>query len=110
MEYFCGNIETMEALGKLLGRLAKNGDVFCLCGELGAGKTLLCREIAMAQGVDASEINSPTFSIMNVYHGKMEIRHFDLYRLNTVEELEISAMGNMVAAKGRLLSNGRIIF
>ena len=52
MEYFCGNIETMEALGKLLGRLAKNGDVFCLCGELGAGKTLLCREIAMAQGVD----------------------------------------------------------
>lgn len=51
MEYFCGNIETMEALGKLLGRLAKNGDVFCLCGELGAGKTLLCREIAMAQGL-----------------------------------------------------------
>ena len=47
---FVVNIETMEALGKLLGRLAKNGDVFCLCGELGAGKTLLCREIASGTG------------------------------------------------------------
>ena len=103
MEYFCGNIEPMEALGKLLGRLAKNGDVFCLCGELGAGKTLLCREIAMAQGVDASEINSPTFSIMNVYHGKMEIRHFDLYRLNTVEELENIGYGEYVGGEGLTL-------
>ena len=51
MEYFFFFFETMEALGKLLGRLAKNGDVFCLCGELGAGKTLLCLEIAMAQGL-----------------------------------------------------------
>ena len=91
MEYFCGNIETMEALGKLLGRLAKNGDVFCLCGELGAGKTLLCREIAMAQGVDASEINSPTFSIMNVYHGK------------TVEELENIGYGEYVGGEGLTL-------
>lgn len=33
MEYFCGNIETMEALGKLLGRLAKNGDVFVFVGS-----------------------------------------------------------------------------
>ena len=91
MEYFCGNIETMEALGKLLGRLAKNGDVFCLCGELGAGKTLLCREIAMAQGVDASD------------HGKMEIRHFDLYRLNTVEELENIGYGEYVGGEGLTL-------
>ena len=103
MEYFCGNIETMEALGKRLGRLAKNGDVVCLGGELGAGKTLLCREIAMAQGVDASEINSPTFSIMNVYHGKMEIRHFDLYRLNTVEELENIGYGEYVGGEGLTL-------
>lgn len=57
----------------------------------------------MAQGVDASEINSPTFSIMNVYHGKMEIRHFDLYRLNTVEELENIGYGEYVGGEGLTL-------
>lgn len=47
---------------------------------------------------------------MNVYHGKMEIRHFDLYRLNTVEELENIGYGEYVGGEGLTLSNGRIIF
>lgn len=50
MEYFCGNIENDGSVRKTLGRLAIKTGCFCLCGELGAGKTLLCREIAMAQG------------------------------------------------------------
>ncbi|MCD8361075.1 MAG: tRNA (adenosine(37)-N6)-threonylcarbamoyltransferase complex ATPase subunit type 1 TsaE [Acidaminococcaceae bacterium] len=104
MEYFCGNVETMEDLGKLLGKLAKSGDVFCLNGDLGAGKTLLCREIAVAQGVDASEVRSPTFSIMNVYHGRnMEIRHLDLYRINTVAELENIGYDEYVGGDGLTL-------
>lgn len=104
MEYFCGNVETMEALGKLLGKLAKSGDVFCLNGDLGAGKTLLCREIAVAQGVDASEVSSPTFSIMNVYQGSnMEIRHLDLYRINTVAELENIGYDEYVGGDGLTL-------
>lgn len=103
MEFFCGSVETMEALGKILGRFAKSGDVFCFCGDLGAGKTLLCREIAVAQGVAASDVSSPTFSIMNIYQGNMEIRHFDLYRLETEEELEDIGYREYVGGKGLTL-------
>ena len=57
--------------------------------DLGAGKTLLTQGVATALGVAPEEVTSPTFTIMNIYEGKdLEIRHFDLYRLNRPEELE----------------------
>lgn len=56
---------------------------------MAAGKTLLSRGVAVALGAEAEDVNSPTFAIMNVYQGReLEIRHFDLYRLNRSEELE----------------------
>ena len=89
MEIYLQDSAATEGLGRLLGRHAKNGDVFCLSGDLGAGKTLLSRGVAEALGVAASDVTSPTFAIMNVYQGKaLEVRHFDLYRLNRPEELE----------------------
>lgn len=103
MTFFCGDVEKMSALGKLLGSLAQNGDVFCLSGDLGAGKTLLCREIALAQGVADDDISSPTFSIMNIYCGAMEIRHFDLYRLETLEELENIGYEEYIGGSGLTL-------
>ncbi len=77
-----------EALGTLLGRHAASGDVYCLSGDLGAGKTLLSRGVAAALGVPAETVTSPTFAILNIYQGRMEVRHFDLYRLRRPEELE----------------------
>lgn len=103
MKFFCGNVETMEALGKLLGRFVKSGDVFCLSGDLGAGKTVLCRAIAAAQGVEAGTVTSPTFTIMNVYQGQLEIRHFDLYRLETPEELETIGFEEYAGGEGLTL-------
>lgn len=89
MELFLPDSEATERLGKLLGSLAKNGDVICFTGDLGAGKTLMSRGIAVGMGADAENVNSPTFTIMNVYDGsELEIRHFDLYRLNRAEELD----------------------
>lgn len=89
MEIYLQDSAATEALGRLLGRHAADGDVFCLSGDLGAGKTLLSRGLAEALGVDAAEVTSPTFALMNVYQGKeLEVRHFDLYRLNRPEELE----------------------
>ncbi len=88
MEIYLQDSAATEALGKIIGRYASDGDVYCLNGDLGAGKTLLSRGIAAALGVSADSVNSPTFAIMNIYQGeKMEIRHFDLYRLNSSEEL-----------------------
>lgn len=89
MEIYLQDSAATEALGKLLGRHAADGDVFCLTGDLGAGKTLLSRGVAEALGVSSEYVTSPTFAIMNVYQGtELEVRHFDLYRLNRPEELE----------------------
>ena len=89
MEIYLQDSAATEVLGKLLGRHAADGDVFCLTGDLGAGKTLLSRGVAEALGVSSEDVTSPTFAIMNVYQGtELEVRHFDLYRLNRPEELE----------------------
>ena len=87
MKVLCKNSDDTEKLGNVLGELAQDGDVFCLNGDLGAGKTLLANGVATALGILPAEITSPTFAIMNIYHADMEVRHFDLYRLNNSEEL-----------------------
>lgn len=89
MEFYLQDSYATEHLGQLVGRAVQGGDVICLTGDLGAGKTLFSRGVATALGVSASDVNSPTFAIMNIYHGeKLEIHHFDLYRLSREEELE----------------------
>ena len=67
---FCRDAEATEALGFFLGTLAGGGDVFCLNGALGAGKTLLTKGLASAVGVPESDVVSPSFSLLNVYEGK----------------------------------------
>lgn len=89
MELYLKDREATEKLGHLLGAKVQDGDVICLTGDLGAGKTLLTQGVATALGVKAEDVTSPTFTIMNIYEGDdLQIRHFDLYRLNRPEELE----------------------
>jgi len=86
---YCENEEKTKKFGQILGSFLGEGDVLCLSGGLGAGKTYLSKAIATVLGVNPSDVTSPTFSIMNVYKGKVwAIKHFDLYRLNNSEELE----------------------
>ena len=75
--------ETM-ALGQKIAELAKPGSVFCLTGDLGAGKTTLVR--GMAQALDIkSVVQSPTFNIMKIYFdGLKPLIHIDAYRLADV--------------------------
>jgi tRNA threonylcarbamoyladenosine biosynthesis protein TsaE len=71
------------ALGERIGKLASGGCFIALTGELGSGKTHFARGIAVGLGVDRSvPITSPTYTLMNVYDGRLTLRHFDLYRLN----------------------------
>lgn len=69
------------------------GDVICLEGNLGAGKTHFTKGFVTAFGVNQAMVTSPTFALINEYHGKeIEIYHFDCYRLENVQEaLEIGA-------------------
>jgi tRNA threonylcarbamoyl adenosine modification protein YjeE len=73
--------------GAALGRLLRRGDVVCLSGPLGAGKTTLARGlIAALTGVEAAP--SPTFALALTYPlGDMMLSHFDLYRLDRPEEV-----------------------
>ncbi len=79
--------EATEAFGEDLGRAARPGDVVCLCGALGAGKTRLVA--GMARGLQsAARVTSPTFSIVHEYvDGRAPLFHFDFYRLEGPEEL-----------------------
>jgi len=77
--------ETFE-FGVTVGRLLKPGDVICLEGELGAGKTLLTKGIARGMEI-GYPVSSPTFTLINEYPGKVPMYHFDLYRLDGEEGL-----------------------
>ena len=68
-------------LGTLIGQEARKGDIFCLTGDLGAGKTVFTQGFAKGVGHE-DYVTSPTFNLMNEYTGgRMPIYHFDLYRL-----------------------------
>ena len=76
--------ETME-LGKKIAELAPAGSIFCLTGDLGAGKTTLVRGIAQALNIK-SVVQSPTFNIMKIYFdGIKPLIHIDAYRLADVD-------------------------
>ncbi|MBC7083409.1 MAG: tRNA (adenosine(37)-N6)-threonylcarbamoyltransferase complex ATPase subunit type 1 TsaE [Firmicutes bacterium] len=72
-----------EALGKLLGP----GDVVCLEGELGAGKTVFVQGVAAGMGV-RGRVVSPTFTIIHEHPGKVPLYHIDAYRLEGVPDAE----------------------
>ena len=76
-------------LGKCLGGLLGPGDVVCLSGPLGSGKTYLTKGIALGLGVsDSRAVRSPTFILVNEYQGRLKLYHVDAYRLEGPAELE----------------------
>ena len=75
--------EATEQFGCSLGQLLLPGDFISLHGELGAGKTRLAGGIARGLGVDpALPVTSPTYTLLNIYQGRIPLYHFDLYRLH----------------------------
>jgi tRNA threonylcarbamoyladenosine biosynthesis protein TsaE len=73
--------EETKAFGKHLAKRLKGGDIICLFGDLGSGKTTLIKGIAAGLKIDPANVNSPTFVLMNIYEGRRPLYHFDLYRL-----------------------------
>ena len=80
--------EETLSFGQELGACAPKNSIFCLFGDLGAGKTTLIKGIvAGATGLPASHVSSPTFVYLNIYSSpKMSLYHFDLYRLKNERE------------------------
>jgi len=83
--------ETIE-IAKAYAKGAESGDVICLKGNLGAGKTQFVRGFVQGLGISGDVVSSPTFTIINEYEGELPVYHFDCYRLERVEEaIEIGA-------------------
>lgn len=79
--------ETFE-IAEQLGKQAKSGEIYCLSGELGVGKTVFSQGFAKGLGI-TEHVNSPTFTILQTYDsGKLPLYHFDVYRLGELAEME----------------------
>lgn len=75
-------------LGENMGREAKPGEVYALMGDLGVGKTVFTKGMAKGLGVE-DVVNSPTFTILQQYEGgRLPLYHFDVYRIENIEEME----------------------
>ena len=81
------SIDETTKIGFNLGKLLNPGDIVCLTGDLGTGKTHITKGIA--KGLDINEnITSPTFTIVNEYErGRLKLNHFDVYRVSDPDEI-----------------------
>jgi len=93
LEWELSGPEATRALGRELGRMLGPGDVVLLQGGLGSGKTVLAGGLARGLGVGtAYAIVSPTFTLLNVYPGRVDFFHADLYRLSPGEATELGLL------------------
>lgn len=74
-------------IGAALGGLCQAGDLILLEGDLGSGKTALTQGIGLGLGV-VGTINSPTFTLVKEYTGRLSLYHFDLYRLDDLRQVD----------------------
>ena len=90
-----------QALGEQLGRLLEAGDVVCLYGELGSGKTVLSKGIAKGLGVSPERaVRSPSFVLIQRYQGRVPVYHADLYRLDGPADIAAIGLREFLAGDG----------
>ena len=91
-----GREEESFQLAKKLGEKAKKGEIYCLEGELGTGKTVFAKGFAKGLGIEEI-VDSPTFTIVKEYQGREKLYHFDVYRIEDVEELQEIGFSEMIS-------------
>ncbi len=96
-EVFSNSVEQTRRLGMQLGGLLETGDLVCLEGELGSGKTTLVQGIAAGWG-SPDAVTSPTFVLVNIYRRPdgAQLAHMDAYRLESAAEGEALDIDNLL--------------
>lgn len=85
-ELVLNSLNETLSLGKMLASSLKPNSIVAFFGELGSGKTTLIKGIAKHLNFSHDDVNSPTFTYLNIYPAKYPIYHFDLYRLKTLDQ------------------------
>jgi tRNA threonylcarbamoyladenosine biosynthesis protein TsaE len=103
MDFFSRSPEQTRRVGRRLGEALEAGDVICLQGDLGAGKTTFVQGVAQGWG-SLDSVSSPTFILVNVYRreDQSQLFHMDAYRLDSSPEAEELDLDSMLA-QGALL-------
>lgn len=85
--FYTASAQETEALGYAVGKLLRGDETIAYFGGLGMGKTTFTRGIARALDIDESDISSPTFALVHEHSGKSKLCHFDMYRVETWDDL-----------------------
>ncbi|MGI5898794.1 MAG: tRNA (adenosine(37)-N6)-threonylcarbamoyltransferase complex ATPase subunit type 1 TsaE [Christensenellales bacterium] len=100
-EIFLGTKDETLKLGKKTASCAKGGDIILLRGDLGAGKTCFVRGFASFFSDEAAlSVTSPTFALMNIYETEPVIYHFDLYRLQSADDVVAAGFDEYIFGGG----------
>ena len=98
--YSLSEEETVD-LGRNMAQSLRGGELLILEGDLGMGKTVFARGIAAGLGIAQEEVRSPSFTLVHEYeNGKFPLFHVDLYRLESVEEMEGLGLDDLTEAGG----------
>lgn len=81
-EFITHSPEETFDLAEKIGKSLDSAMIFLLKGDLGAGKTLFAKGLAAGLGIDSADVTSPTFTLINLYEGRLRMYHVDLYRLD----------------------------
>jgi len=100
-EFLSGSPDATRDYARQFASALQPGDIICLAGELGAGKTEFMRGVAEVFNCD-DQLSSPTFALFNIYHGSRQgkpvtLHHFDLYRIEQPGELETIGFGDYLS-------------
>jgi tRNA threonylcarbamoyladenosine biosynthesis protein TsaE len=89
-----------RAEGVALARRLRPGDVVLLTGDLGMGKTVFARGLAIGLGVAEDEVRSPSFTLVNRYRGRVPMYHVDLYRIDRAEDMDELGLEEILGGDG----------
>jgi tRNA threonylcarbamoyladenosine biosynthesis protein TsaE len=88
MKIISHSVSDTLKIGRAIAKNLEKGDIICLFGQLGSGKTVLTKGIASGLGIRRDAITSPSFILMRQYSkAKLPFYHFDFYRLNTLKNI-----------------------